>query len=153
MSDSKQVLSDRKITKLHFLHYCRIMFCATDFVPLITGFGLNGDGFDKATAWPDQSDIRIHCDAADVTALVIWHKSDGSPVGTTDQNLRQTFYPNGTTVLQIASNRRVSYCDAGAFSCIVTNNRRQTQQRTFTLLYNGVFTMYIPTLYMMYKIV
>ncbi len=111
----------------------------SDFVPLITGFGVNGDALDRAIAWPDQSDIRVHCDTAEVNSVVTWYKSDGAPIGTANQNLRQTSYLNGTTLLQIASNRLVSYCDAGVFYCIVRNSRGLTQNRTFTLLFTGVF--------------
>ena len=110
-----------------------------DFVPIITGFGLNGDGFDRAIVWPNNSDVRVHCDTHDANVVVTWYKSDGAPVGTMDQNLRQVSYDDNTNVLQIASNRLVSYCDAGVFSCVVQNRRGQTQRRTFTLLFTGVF--------------
>ncbi len=109
-----------------------------DFVSLITGFGLNGDDFDRATVWPGQSNIRIHCHAAKVSSRAIWYDNDGSPVGLTSRNLQQTFFPNGTTVLQIASDRLVSYCDAGVFTCVVSNEQGQTQRRNFTLLFNGI---------------
>ena len=115
-----------------------IIVYSPDFVPLIIEFGLNGDGYDRATVWPDQSDIRIHCRSSISNNLnTTWYKSDGAPVGTVDRNLRQVSYADGTAILQIASNRQVTYCDAGVYFCVVSDDQGRTQRRDFTLQFTG----------------
>jgi len=116
-------------------------FFLLDFVPVIYAFGINGDGFNRATVWPGDTDIRVHCCVSDTSVEVNWYDSEGTAVGTTDRNLRQVSYNNGTTVLQIASNREVSYCDAGIYTCVASTTRSNTHKRDFTLLFSGKLSL------------
>ena len=63
-----------------------------------------------------------------------WYFSDGTPVGTTDRNVRQASYPNGTTILQIANGRALDYCDAGVYTCQAVSSTGEAQERDFKLL-------------------
>ena len=87
--------------------------------------------------WPDQTDIRIHCRSG-VSSNVMWVMSDGSPVGTADRNLRQVSNADGTVILQIASSRQVTYCDAGVYTCVVNDGQGRSEERDFTLRFTGI---------------
>lgn len=104
---------------------------------MISRFGLYGDGLDRATVWPAQSDIRIHCDVRNNNLSVGWYYGNGTGIGLSDRNFRQVQYQNGTTVLQIASNRMLTYCDAGVYTCVVNNSQGESQRRNFSLLVTG----------------
>ena len=88
--------------------------------------------------WPDQTDIRIHCRSGVFSNNVTWINSDGSPVGTADRNLRQVSNADGTVILQIASSRQVTYCDAGVYTCVVTDDQGRSEERDFTLRFTGI---------------
>ena len=109
-----------------------------DFIPLIIYFGINGDGLDRATKQLDsEEDISIHCDTGISNVTTNWFFSNGTLVGTTDRNVRQASYPNGTTVLQIANNRPLDYCDAGVYTCRAVSSTDEVQERSFKLLINS----------------
>lgn len=109
-----------------------------DFTPFIVYFGINGDGLDRATKQLDsEEDISIHCDTGISNVTTNWFFSDGTLVGTTDQNVRQANYPNGTTVLQIANGRPLDYCDAGVYTCQAVSSTGEVQERDFKLVINS----------------
>ena len=115
-----------------------IMNFYLDFIPLIIYFGINGDGFDRATRQLDsEEDISIHCDTGISNVTTNWYFSNGTLVGTTDRNIRQASYPNGTTVLQIANDRAVDYCDAGVYTCQAVSSTGEVQERSFNLRINS----------------
>ena len=101
----------------------------------IVEFGLNGNGLDRVVTYQGRRDLRVHCRAGTSDADIDWFFANGTKVGSSNQNLREGHYLNGTTVLQIASNRRLSLCDAGTYTC-VTNCSGMTQSRNFTLVIN-----------------
>ena len=68
---------------------------------------------------------------------ISWFLPDGTEVSTTDRNTRQGVYSNGTNVLQIASSRLLSYCDAGVYTCVATTSMDRVQKRNFTLQITG----------------
>ena len=110
------------------------VFCL-DFTPFIIYFGINGNGLDRATKQLDsEEDISIHCDAGLSNVTTNWYFSNGTQVGTTDRNIRQASYPNGTTVLQIANGRALDYCDAGVYTCLAVSSTGEVQERDFKLL-------------------
>ena len=102
----------------------------------ISGFGILGDGFNRAMKSTFQRDLRVHCNTNDKNAEVDWLFTNGSKVGTTNRNFREGHHANGTTVLQIASNRRLSNCDAGVFTC-VANCTNGIEKKNFTLVINS----------------
>ena len=101
----------------------------------IVEFGLNGNGLDRVVTYLWRRNLRVHCRAGTSDADIDWFFANGTKVGSSNQNLREGHYLNGTTVLQIASNRRLSLCDAGTYTC-VTNCSGMTQSRNFTLVIN-----------------
>ena len=112
-------------------------FIAVGFELVIVRFGINGNGLDKETRFTYQRDVHVHCTPSHPdNATVDWYFSNGTKVGTSDRNIREGHYANGTAVLQIASNRRLSYCDAGVYTCLA-NVSGKTEERNFTLVING----------------
>ena len=104
---------------------------------MIVRFGINGNGLDKETRFTFERDIHIHCSASILdNATVDWFFSNGTKVGSSDRNIREGHFANGTTVLQIASDRLLSYCDAGVYTC-VANVSGKTERKNFTLVING----------------
>ena len=115
-----------------------IMNFYLDFIPFIIYFGINGDGFDRATKQLDsEGDISIHCDTGISNVTTNWYFSNGTLIGTTNRNIRQASYPNGTTVLQIANDRAVDYCDAGVYTCQAVSSTGEVQERSFNLRINS----------------
>ena len=115
-----------------------IMNFYLDFIPFIIYFGINGNGFDRATKQLEsEGDISIHCDTGISNVTTNWFFSNGTLVGTTDRNIRQASYPNGTTVLQIANDRAVDYCDAGVYTCQAVSSMGGVQERSFNLRINS----------------
>jgi len=105
----------------------------------IVEFGVNGDGLDKVTRYSFQRDLRIHCRAARPEAEVDWFYTNGTKIGSSDRNFREGHYPNGTTVLQIASSRRLRTCDAGTYTCVANCSDGLVQSRNFTLVISSKF--------------
>ena len=104
--------------------------------PLITRFGINGDGLDRAIRYTYQRNVLIHCGTPHSDVQIDWYSPSGEKVGISNRNLREAHYNNGTTVLQIATFRRLSICDAGVYTCVAndTNNRRNSQRKNFILI-------------------
>ena len=98
-------------------------------------FGLNGNGLDRVVTYTWRRDLRVHCRAGTNDAEIDWFFANGTKVGSSNQNLREGHYQNSTIVLQIASNRGLSLCDAGTYTC-VANCSGVTQSRNFTLVIN-----------------
>ena len=108
------------------------------FDPIIVNFGINGNGLDKDTAFTSQTNLHIHCSPSHpADSTVDWFFSNGTKVGTSDRNVREGHYANGTAVLQIASNRRLSYCDAGVYTCKVNTTSGLEHRKNFTLVINS----------------
>ena len=113
-------------------------FCLVDFTPFIIYFGINGDGLDRVTRQLNSMEvISIHCDTGISGVTTNWFFSNGTQLGTTDRNIRQASYPNGTTVLQIANGRALDYCDAGVYTCQAVSSNGQIQRRNFELRVNS----------------
>ena len=104
----------------------------------LVGFGLNGDDLDRSVQYPWRRDLHIHCRAGTRNSEVDWFFANGTKVGTSDRNIREGHFQNGTTILQIASNRRVSLCDAGVYTC-VANCSGLIETRNFTLIVNSKY--------------
>ena len=58
-------------------------------------------------------------------------------MGNNDRNIREGHYANGTAVLQIASNRRLSACDAGVYMCVANMTSDKVERKNFTLIVNS----------------
>ena len=125
--------------------YCSIFLVFHNFIvcfvvpgagPLITRFGINGDGLDRAVRHTYQRNVLIHCGTPQSDVQIDWYSPSGEKVGITNRNLREAHYNNGTTVLQIAAFRRLSICDAGVYTCVAndTNNRINSQRSNFILI-------------------
>ena len=67
-----------------------------------------------------------------------WYFENGTKVGTSDRNIREGHFNNGTTSLQIASNRQLSLCDSGRYTCIA-NKTGKVEQKVFTLTINSKY--------------
>ena len=104
--------------------------------PLIIGFGINGDGIDKVTKYGYNYGIQVHCTVSKDPSIITtdWFFANGSKVGLVDANFREGHYNNGTTVLQIGSSRRLTYCDGGNYTCVVNTTSGRMQKRSFHLL-------------------
>ena len=98
-------------------------------------FGPNGNGLDRLVTYTWRRNLLVHCRARTDNAEVDWFFANGTKIGSSNRNLRAGHYQNGTAVLQIASNRGVSLCDAGTYTC-VANCSGVTQSRNFTLVVN-----------------
>ena len=113
-------------------------FYTTDYTPFIIQFGINGDGLDKATMkLTSEGGITVHCDTGISNVTINWVFSNGSLIGSTDRNIRQAKYRNGTTILQIARGRSLDYCDAGVYTCRAVGSSGLVQERQFTLRVNS----------------
>ena len=110
--------------------------------PLITRFGINGDGLDRAIRYTYQRNLRIHCGTPHSGVQIDWYSPSGEKVGITNRNLREAHYNNGTTVLQIAAFRRLSTCDAGVYTCVANDtNNRNIESKNFTLILGSKFLL------------
>ena len=119
------------------------MHIFVDFTPFIVHFGINGDGFDRATKQLNsEEDISIHCDTGISGVSINWFFSNGTLIGTTDRNVRQASFPNGTTLLQIANGRALDYCDAGVYTCRAVSSTGEIQERNFRLRVNSKWQVY-----------
>ena len=69
-----------------------------------------------------------------------WFFSNGTKVGTTNRNIREGHFENQTASLQIASDRRLSYCDSGVYACRANQSSKgRVEEKTFTLTIGGEF--------------
>ena len=103
--------------------------------PLITRFGINGDGLDRDIRSTYERNLLIHCGTPQSDVQIDWYSPSGEKVGITNRNLREAHYNNGTTVLQIATFRRLSICDAGVYTCVANNtSNRNSQRKNFILI-------------------
>ena len=67
-----------------------------------------------------------------------WFFSNGTKVGSTNRNVRVGHFPNGTVSLQIASDRRLSPCDSGVYTCRANlSESNQAQEKTYTVFINS----------------
>ena len=107
----------------------------------IVEFGVNGDGLDKVIRYTFQRDLRIHCRARSPGAEIDWFYTNGTKIGSNDRNFREGHYRNGTTVLQIASRRRLTTCDAGTYTCVANCSDGAVQSRNFTLVLSSKFSI------------
>ena len=115
----------------------------TDTGSLITQFGYYGDGRDILTVSTDryyQLGLPIFCTPRNRThSQADWFFSDGTRIEVGNRNRRVGHHSNGTAVLLFAEERyRLSYCDAGMYTCIVTSTTGLNEARNFTLIINGI---------------
>lgn len=104
--------------------------------PLIVGFGVYGNGVDKVTRNSYNFGLEIHCTTRNDPSIIStdWYFANGTKVGLVDLNFREGHYGNGTTVLQIGLNRRLSSCDGGNYTCVVNTTTGHVEKRSFHLL-------------------
>ena len=106
--------------------------------PLITQFGLNGDGRDRVTVYRYSyryGRLNIHCRSSNHThAPANWYFANGTRIGVRDRNFRAGHFSNGTAMLQIAHFRPLSYCDGGNFTCVVNASADHYETKNFSLL-------------------
>ena len=109
---------------------------------IITLFGINGDGLDRATRFTSSSNIHVLCGAIADGVQLDWFFENGTKVGTSNRNVREGHFENGTASLQIASNRRVSPCDAGVYACRANQSATErVEQKTFKLTVGSKFSL------------
>ncbi len=110
---------------------------------VINFFGINGNDLDRATFYSYSRSINIFCGSSIPNAEIHWLFSNGSRVGTDNRHLREGHFPNGTTVLQIGNERRVTLCDAGTYICKAnvtgSNGLARVQQRTFRVFFGSKY--------------
>ena len=113
--------------------------------PLIIGFGINGNGIDKVIKRTYQYGIQVHCTVSNDPSVTTtdWFFANGSKVGLADSNFREGHYNNGTTVLQIGTDRYLSYCDGGNYTCVVNTTSGRTEKRSFHLLINSMLLIFL----------
>ena len=126
---------------LQAFQYCTFLF-PPGYDPLITEFGYNGNGLDRATIYRSffrNGRVRIHCTAGNTTHVTTdWYYSNGTRIGVRDRNFRAGHFSNGTSMLQIAEYRALSFCDGGNYTCIANSTvGPEYEKRTFTLIING----------------
>ncbi|XP_064388769.1 uncharacterized protein LOC135336822 isoform X2 [Halichondria panicea] len=103
--------------------------------PIISSFGLNGDGIDRVIRFTFNRNLNIHCGSTRQNVKIDWFSPSGRKVEIDDRNLRVGRYSNGSAVLQIAAFRRLNTCDGGVYTCVANDLSTQTNQRkTFTLI-------------------
>lgn len=109
--------------------------------PIISSFGLDGDGLDRVNRFSFQRNLNIHCGSTRQNVTIDWFTSSGTKVGINDRNLRVGRYSNGSAVLQIATTRRLNICDGGVYTCVANDLSTQTEQRKrFILIIGCKFT-------------
>ena len=124
--------------------YCSVyiaMYTATGLDPLISMFGINGNGLTRETRFIGSrfGGVNIVCRTNNPAGVsVAWYFSDGTQIGTENANLNVRSSP-GMAVLQIAENRPLTYCDGGVFTCIAdgTMSVGYVEEKNFTLIINS----------------
>ena len=104
-------------------------------------FGINGNGLTMEIRLIDSrfGRINIVCRTNNPAGVsVAWYFSDGTRIGNENANLNVRNNP-GITVLQIAENRPLTYCDGGVFTCIAdgTTSVGYVEEKNFTLIINS----------------
>ena len=150
-TDSNQYLPYNTIILHHaFLYY---LWSITVHDPLIIGFGIDGDGIDKATKREyDYGPIQVHCTVSNDPSITTtdWFFANGSKVGLVDSNFREGHYNNGTTVLQIGIDRQLTYCDGGNYTCVVNTTSDRMEKRSFYLVIGRMLSGKIVSVYCTY---
>lgn len=109
---------------------------------IITQFGINGDGLNRATRFEFQRNIHVLCGATEMGVELDWFFANGTKVGTTNRNVREGHFENGTASLQIASDRNLNLCDAGVYTCRANQSSTgRIEQMTFTLIIGSKFSL------------
>ena len=109
--------------------------------PIISSFGIDGDGLDRAVRSSYHRNLLIHCGTHRSNVEIDWFSPNGDMVGTS-RNLREAHYNNGTTVLQIAAFRRLNSCDGGVYTCVANDtSSRKVQHKNFTLIIGSKFKL------------
>lgn len=118
----------------------RNFYCA-EFDPMISRFGLYGNGQDRAvlsSSYYRRGRVRIICATTNSTdAPPDWFFENGTRIGFRNRNLKVTRSSDGTAVLRIADYRPLSHCDGGIYTCVVnatTSDHFETKD--FTLIIN-----------------
>ena len=103
--------------------------------PLIVGFGVYGNDLDKVIRQTYNYGFEVHCTTSNDPNITTtnWYFANGTKVGIVSSNFREGHYGNGTTVLQIGVDRRLSYCDGGNYTCVVNTTSGRTERRSFRL--------------------
>ena len=104
--------------------------------PLIVGFGVYGNNVDKVMRYIYSYGLEVHCTTSNKPSITTtdWFFANGSKVGIKNSNFREGHYGNGTTVLQIGINRRLSFCDGGNYTCVVNTTSGRIERRNFRLV-------------------
>lgn len=75
------------------------------------------------------------CGATEDGVQLDWFFENGTKVGTTNRNVREGHFENGTASLQIASDRGLSPCDAGAYVCRANQSATgRVEQKVFNFM-------------------
>ena len=121
--------------------------CNVGQTDVIDFFGINGNDFDKITLYSFSSSINIFCGSSFPNAQLNWFYSNGTRVGVSNRHIREGHFKNGTIVLQIGNERRLTVCDADIYTCranVTTSSGSQRgQQRTFKLTFNSMYHTYL----------
>ena len=123
-------------------HRCSfgINFYCTGFDPLISTFGLYGNGQDRAvlSSLYRRARVKIICATENSTyAPPDWFFKNGTRIGFRNRNLKVVRSPDGTAVLRIADYRPLSYCDGGTYTCIVNaTSSDHFETKDFNLVIN-----------------
>ena len=83
--------------------------------------------------------FEVYCTTSNNPSITTtdWFFANGSKVGIVSSSFREGHYGNGTTVLQIGINRRLSFCDGGNYTCVVNTTSGRTERRSFHLIINS----------------
>lgn len=87
-----------------------------------------------------ESDLQIFCGSNLPGVQLDWFFSNGTKVGNNNRNIREGHFPNGTTSLQIASDRSLSPCDSGVYICRANQSEAgRAEQKSFNLTIDSEF--------------
>jgi deleted-in-malignant-brain-tumors protein 1 len=110
----------------------------SDFAPLISKFGVYGNGIEVVTASIYQLGFNVLCGSNVKDMTFVWKLANGSHIGISNPGFRQGRFANGTAVLQIGTAlpyiRRLVTCDGGVYTCVATSAGGDVITRNFTLL-------------------
>lgn len=120
-----------------------------DLVPIvgqtdiIDFFGINGNNLDRITLYSFSRSVNVFCGSSLPNPKVHWFYSNGTKIGSSNRHLREGVFSNGTSVLQIGNERRLTVCDGGTYTCRanITNSKgvERVQQKTFKLVFNSMY--------------
>ncbi len=110
----------------------------TDVINL---FGINGNDLDRVTLYSFSQSVNVLCGSKYKNANIDWFHANGSKVGIINRHLREAHFSNGTVILQIGNERRLTPCDAGIYSCRANATTEEgivkVQQKNFKLTFNS----------------